>query len=519
MNDGPPSWMDDAPPVDPGAYGQPAGGQRGSQRNGGRVAAPKMTPEQIAAAAEDFYAWLLHKDTAAQLRMMLPDHVDLDVFTSTCKTAVLNRPHLLREDLRQSLLVAIMKAAAQGLKPDGKEGALVVRYDSEAHGYAAVWQPMVWGVAKLGRETGAIKQIRAVIVFHGEAFRIIQGEEDRIDHEVDPDIVDEAYGALNAGLDEHKNPKANPAEFFKRVRASYCFITGTDGTVTRRYMTKQRLISLWEASKAANGPWNSRWIDEMILKGVILFTSKWINLDTTSAAAKRFQSALMTDMEIDFDRQGLIGRTAPEDHAPVQQQAMLPPPTDKLGSLEDVIMGAGKIREKVSVHPGRGSSPSQSTAPGATGDGAGRVSSPGLSQQEQQQPAGDAGDAGPAQNGRPVVEQQVRQPTGETPDDRPWIDKVTDALLIDNGVGQRWMGRLEKALLTCPSLDDLAALRAIPSVRNNAANAPRPEIRSHIAAGFADAANRLAEAAIPDEEVAGDGEDDSWPGPKTGEAA
>lgn len=173
--------------------------------------------------------------------------------------------------------------------------------------------------------------------------------------------------------------------------------------------------------------------------------------------------------------------------------------------------------QKAPVDPGRESSPSQSTAPGATGGGAGRMSSPGLSQQEQQQ---SAGDSGPAQNGRLAVEQQVQQPTGETPDDRPWIDKVTDALLIDNGIGQRWMGRLEKAWLTCPTLDDLAALRAIPSVRNNAANAARPEIRSQIAAGFNDAAKRLAEAAIPDEEVAGDDEvDDGWPGPKTGEAA
>lgn len=509
MNDGPPDWGD-VPPADMSSYGQSAaGGNRGGQRGGGRNAPPKMTPEQVAAAADDFYTWLLHKDTAAQLRLMLPDHVDLDVFTSTCKTAVLNRPQLLREDLRQSLLVAIMKAAAQGLKPDGKEGALVVRYDSEARGYAAVWQPMVWGVAKLGRETGAIKQIRAVIVFHGEPFRIIQGEEDRIDHEVDPDIVDEAYGALNAGLDEHKNPKANPAEFFKRVRAAYCFVTGTDGTITRRYMTKQRLISLWEASKAANGPWNSRWIDEMILKGVILFTSKWINLDATSAAAKRFQAALMTDMEIDFDRQGQIAAPANHDRP---QQAALPPPADKLGSLEDVIMGGPKVREKVPVHPAAGASPT-ATVPGATGGGADRVSSPGPSQQQESQQS--AGGAGAAQSGRPTAEQQVQkvqQPAGET----PWIDRTT-AVLTAEANPSRWLTLLTAAMGECPTMDDLAAMKRVPSVVKAEQDAPQ-HIRSEIANGFVEAGKRLADAAIPGEEPA-TGDDGEWPGPKVAEAA
>jgi recombinational DNA repair protein RecT len=339
MSGPPPDW-DQAPPPDPDNYGRGGGGQGRGGNGNKRPARPKMTPEQINHAAQAFYAWLTAPDTLTQLKLMLPDHIGAEVFIATCKTTVLNKPDLLEERYRPSLMVAIMKAAGQGLKPDGKEGALVARWDSEGGGYAVTWQPMVWGICKLGRETGAIKSIRANIVFVGEAFRVIQGEEDRIEHEVSPEIVEEAYASLNDGLDPFGNPKADADAFFERVRAAYCFITGMDGTVTKRWMTKNRLISLREASKAKAGPWASRWVDEMILKGMILFTGKWINLDTDSIQAKRFHAALLTDLEVDFDRQGEIA-------APERQQPALPAPSTKLDTLEALFRL--KEREPVPV--------------------------------------------------------------------------------------------------------------------------------------------------------------------------
>jgi len=333
----PPDWFDNGPP--PEAYDLPAGPASAGQRGGGgKRQRPAMSQDETLAATTDFLTWLSSRETRAELQLVLPDHVDPDIFIATAKTAVLNRPELLRDDLRPSLLRAIERAATQGLRPDGKEGALVARWDTEANRFQICWQPMVWGITKLGRETGAIRTIRAVIVFHGEPFRIIQGDEDRIEHEVQPDIVEEAYRALNAGRDNHGNPIARPNDFLARVRAAYCVITGTDGAVTKRWMTRERLISLRDASKSAKGPWNSRWIDEMICKGVILFTSKWINLDTSSAPAKRFLAALTTDMEVDFDR----------DHAvpPPPPVSALPAPGPKLDNLEDLL---GREREKMPV--------------------------------------------------------------------------------------------------------------------------------------------------------------------------
>lgn len=459
MSDAPPPDWDAAPPADYDSYGQSApagGGQRGGKER--KPPPPKMKPEEIAQLSGDFYAWLDAPDTLKQLTMLLPDHVDAKVFIATAKTAVLTKPKMLREALRQSLLIAIMKAAGMGLLPDGKQGALVERYDSDARDHMVAFQPMVWGIAKLGRETGAIKTIRAVLVFRGETFRILAGEEDRIEHEVDPDIVEEAYAALNGGRDQWGNPAAKPLEFLARVRASYCFLTAPDGTITRRWMTHQRIVSLFESTKAGKGPWSGRFIDEMILKGVILFTSKWINLDPTTAEAKRFQAALMTDMEIDFGQQGQIAGPA-QDRPAQPDQAMLPPPADKLGSLEDQIMGKTKVREKVPVDPGAGSSPPTPTVSSTPGGGGG---------------------------GSPPPDTRADAP----PADAPFIERANAALTVDNGIGPKWMRTLERVTEACPTLDDLAALKVAPHVKDNLANAP-VKARSDIAAMFVDAGRRL----------------------------
>lgn len=508
MNEGPPDWGD-IPPPDMDSYGTsaPAAGGNGQ---GGKSPhrsnkPPSMTPEQLADASADFYTWLESADTLKQLTMLLPDHVDAKVFIATAKTAVLMKPKMLRESLRQSLLIAIMKAAAMGLLPDGKQGALVERYDNDAKDYMVAFQPMVWGIAKLGRETGAIKTIRAVLVFRGETFRILAGEEDRIEHEVDPDIVEEAYGALNGGRDQYGNPVAKATDFLARVRAAYCFLTAPDGTVIRRWMTHQRILSLYESTKATRGPWNGRFIDEMILKGVILFTSKWINLDPTTAEAKRFQSALMSDLAIDFDsRSHQIAAPANQDRP---QQAVLPPPTDKLGSLEDAIAAgmtekAVNGREKVAA-TGEGA-PTTGHDRANTAKGGDRASPPSPPKVQEQQRT-----AGVAQNGRPNTERQGAPPG----DDVPFIDKVTVALQIDGGVGNRWMGRLKAATLACPTMDDLALIKIIPSVTAAFKHAPA-HIRSEMDAMFREAAMRLA---VVDEEDPGP--NDGWPGPKVGEAA
>lgn len=466
MTGEPPNW-DDAPPASPDDYGQPSGGNRGGNRGGNdgggrgarRPAQTALTKDEIAVLSADFYEWIDRPGTLKDLIRLLPANIDPGVFIATAKTAVLAKPKMLRENLRPSLLTAVLKAAGMGLLPDGKQGALVERYDSEAKEHLISFQPMVWGIVKLGRETGAIRSIRAVLVFRGENFHILAGEDDRIEHEVDPDIVEEAYAALHGGKDQWHNPVAKPEAFLERVRAAYCFITADDGTVTRRWMTHNRIMSLYEATKAKNGPWNSRWIDEMILKGVILYASKWINLDKATVEARgRFQSAMLDGLEVDFTTQGQIAAPTGD-----QGQAKLPPPGDKLSTLEDQIMGKMNAREKVSAKPvSEGIPLAKQDRAGTTGGAGGRATPPGPRTAAKQQPAVEL----------------------------PFIDRACAALEKDR-VGRRWMLSLIAALRGIETTADLIRLGKLSSVVENRKTAP-PDTRTEIGRLFQQAAEGLA---------------------------
>src|SRR5580700_11688323 len=91
----------------------------------------------------------------AQFRAALPEHISVDRFSRVVMTAVQNNPELLECDQR-SLWNAAMKAAQDGLLPDGREGAITVRKDWKTHTKNALWQPMIGGIRKKARNSGEI---------------------------------------------------------------------------------------------------------------------------------------------------------------------------------------------------------------------------------------------------------------------------------------------------------------------------------------------------------------------------
>src|SRR3546814_12604527 len=60
----------------------------------------------------------------AQIKMALPAHIPVEKFHRVAVTAISSNPDLLNVD-RTSLFGALMKAAQDGLLPDGREGAIV----------------------------------------------------------------------------------------------------------------------------------------------------------------------------------------------------------------------------------------------------------------------------------------------------------------------------------------------------------------------------------------------------------
>lgn len=291
-----------------------------------------------------------------ELKAALPDTVDMDMFVRVAKTAVQRNVELLTPAWRSSLLLSLSKAAIQGLPPDGKHGALIARWDAEAGQKQVCWQPMVWGITKLGRLTGEIKTINAQIVFEGENFEVEGGDELVITHKINPQIVDAAYAHLDAltrqsGDDRNGPPQSGPSgpspleKFWDQVVAAYCVITSKDGTKTRRWMSRSRLLRVRESSKAGRGPWSGPFLDEMILKTTILFTCKWIDTDIDTPAMRRFRAALEEDMEVDFDR--VSGGAA----APAIPASSSPPAlTDQTSKIDTLAEQMAKVqREKAPV--------------------------------------------------------------------------------------------------------------------------------------------------------------------------
>jgi hypothetical protein len=107
---------------------------------------------------------------------------------------------------------------------------------------------------------------------------------------------------------------------------------------------KVRIARVKASSKAGNGPWAGAFMDEMILKTVILFTAKHIDLDGDTPEMRRFREAMETDLEADFDSDGAQMISAPSTRA-----ALPAPGGSAMDRLEAQILGGSKQRETVSA--------------------------------------------------------------------------------------------------------------------------------------------------------------------------
>lgn len=205
---------------------------------------------------------------SAQFQMALPQHIKPEQFIRTVLTAVNQTPALTTAD-RRSLFAACMRAAQDGLMPDGREGAIVT-FNNQAS-----WMPMVFGILKKLRQSGEIASVTARLVYQNEIeagrFQfIIRDGQEQLSH--DPILIGERGAVVLA----------------------YATAKFRDGTVQNEVMTKADIEKVRNVSRAkSSGPW-TQWWDEMARKTVIRRLSKYLPL---SAEDQRLRNLMRDDAE------------------------------------------------------------------------------------------------------------------------------------------------------------------------------------------------------------------------------
>lgn len=247
---------------------------------------------------------------------ILPSNVSWSDFRNAFLIAVQMNPRLLDAD-RQSLWLSLQKAASDGLKPDGREGALVIFGDdqedddgnpvpSTAKGKKkVVWMPMIAGLIKLVRNTGNVSNIRAKLIYKGE--EVIVSDEDG----------KESYKHIRT-IREGSTIDDSP----ENIIGAFAVVNYKDGGWEIEPITRRQIDRIRAISRAKNGPWKT-FYDEMAKKTVLRRLIKRLD---KSAELRLLDSAMQADetlgIEIDGEKPSeIMGEFSAEKQSAIPQQA------------------------------------------------------------------------------------------------------------------------------------------------------------------------------------------------------
>lgn len=188
---------------------------------------------------------------SGEFESALPAHIPVERFMRVVLTAVQNAPDLITKVNRRSLFNAAVKAAQDGLLPDGREGA-IVPYKEEAQ-----WLPMIAGIRKKVRNSGEIATWDVVAVYEKDHFKYRLGDEPFIEHE--------PYMGGDPG----------------KVIAAYSIAVMKNGEKSRDVMPVWQIERVRTKSRGTNTPWNDPvFYPEMCKKTVARRHSKSLPMST-----------------------------------------------------------------------------------------------------------------------------------------------------------------------------------------------------------------------------------------------
>ena len=211
---------------------------------------------------------------ADEFRMVLPAHITPEKLQRTVLTAAQSNPDLLKCD-RRSFLTSCMKAAQDGLLPDGREAAIVpfntrMKVDGEWKWVKlAQYMPMVFGLRKKILQSEEVTDIYAAVVYRQEIeagkFYYEEGSERKLRH---MPLLDLDFRPADAD-----------------IACVYSCATFANGTQSYEVMRRFEIDEVRESSQTgaefdakgeprdAKGPWVD-WFAEMAKKSCIRRHSK-----------------------------------------------------------------------------------------------------------------------------------------------------------------------------------------------------------------------------------------------------
>ena len=247
-----------------------------------------------------------------QFTHALPAHMPAERFARVVLTAVQNNPDLLTAD-RQALWNACMRAAQDGLLPDGREGAIVVyntrekdRSGSWVTVAKAQWMPMVYGIMKKARNSGQIATITARVVYAGDTYRY--------------------------WIDEHgEHLLYEPSETADRnvVRSVFAMAKTKEGELLVEPLTPADIEKVRQVSRAKEkGPWVDWW-EEMAKKTAIRRLSKRLPMSSDlDDLIRRDDDLYDLDAAREARKPQIVDLGAFDGKGPPPTGAPQPPPAD-----------------------------------------------------------------------------------------------------------------------------------------------------------------------------------------------
>ena len=176
-------------------------------------------------------------DFKERIKAALPPGIDPDRFQRVVLTAIQQNPKLADGD-RNNLYNQCLRAAADGLVPDGREAAFVQM------GNSLTYMPMVGGIIKRLATAGI--NIDAQVVYENDEFEQQLGDDAAI---------------------HHKAPKLGQPR--GKYLGVYAIARLPNGMVMREVMDTEQVEQVRKVSRSGNnGPW-AQWWTEMARKTVI----------------------------------------------------------------------------------------------------------------------------------------------------------------------------------------------------------------------------------------------------------